>query len=443
MLSINYLLLFLTIICVEITRKKSNLLDFLTYFHLNFVLFCVFPGFTLSKITGTLHGDSLTLQSNIQILIAVYLGYFLVLLGFYSKSAIKVAKKITIKQYSDHTILKISNYLLIFVGISVVIYSAQYGGFINAISQSAAIRSGKVESGSLVLFKTLFDGAEYSSYFLASLAFFSIKSKKNVILYLKLGLSIILSLMTMLMKSSRASIVRYFIGFALAYIIYKKKIPWVSMTIFIVIAMAVVLYGDPLFASLSSIPNGYDSFVADFSQRLAVETNHNAGDSFEYELVEKFDHPIQSLDTAFNNEYQFRWFSDFIFGFTSLLPSRLIPIKTPKNISYLNTFLSLGHNDWTRPPGFLALGIYSMSWMGLVIICFCYGWLGCCLQTILSKDENNQPWISFLYVIIMNIWSHLITTGDPALVIRGNVVFLLSIFFIFSFSRKNHRMNDI
>jgi hypothetical protein len=433
MLSITYLLLFFTVIFVEIIRKKANLLDFLTFFHLLFILFYVFPGFSLSKTAESSSGFVLNFQSNLKILIAVYLGYFLVLVGFYSKSAIKFARKFYIKQFSDKKLIKISDFLLILAIVSILIYSAQYGGLINAISQSSAIRSGRIESGILVLFKNFFEGAEYASYFLASVVIFSKKTKNNPLLCSKLIFSIILTLVTALMKSSRASIIKYFIGFALVYIVYKNKIPWITLAIFVMISFAVILYGDPLFASLSSIPDGYDSFATEFSQRLEIEANKNTGNSSGHRLAEQFDHPLQSLDTAFNNEYQFRWFSDFIFSFTSLLPSRLIPIETPKNLSNLNTFLSLGHNDWTRPPGLFAVGIYSMSWMGLITVSFCYGWLGRFLQTVLIKAQNNHSWISFLYVTILGIWSEAINNGDPALVVRGNALFFLVVIFIFSF----------
>lgn len=434
MLSVTYLFLFFAIIFIEITRTKANLLDFLTFFHLLFILFYILPGFSLSKMAESPNGLLFDFQSNLQIVIAVYLGYFLVLIGFYSKSSIKFASKVYVKQFSDKTLIKIANFLLILAGISVLIYSAQYGGFMKAFSQSSAIRAGRVESGSLVLFRNFFEGAEYASYFLASVVFFSRKTKNNLILYSKLIFSIILTLMTTLLRSSRATIIKYFIGFALVYIIYKKKIPWITLAIFGVISLAVILYGDPLFASLSHIPDGYDSFTTEFSQRLEAEANESTGESSGYELAGEFDHPLQSLDTTFNNEYQFRWFSDFIFSFTGLLPSRLIPIETPKNLSNLNTFLSLGHNDWTRPPGLFAVGIYSMSWMGLVIVSFCYGWLGRFLQTVLLKAQNNHAWVSFLYVTILGIWSEFINNGDPALVVKGNALFFLLILFVFSLS---------
>jgi oligosaccharide repeat unit polymerase len=438
MLSTTYLLLFIFIVCIEVTRKKSNILDFLLFFHISFVIFYIFPGFVLSKLAESSSSHSFYFQSNLQVLFAIYLGYFLVLIGFYSSSAIKLSKKIEIKKYNNKTIIKFANYLIIFAIISILIYSAQYGGFLKAISQSAAIRSGRVEGGSLVLFKKLFPCAEYASYLLASLVFFSQKNKNNGVLLFKFFLSIILSVITMLMKSSRSSIIRYFVSFILAYIIYRKKIPWISIIIGVILSIAVIQYGDPLFASLSSIPDGYDSFMADFSNRLEFQASESSGSYLEDDLTGDFSYPLYSLDTAFNNQYELRLFSDFIIGFATLFPERLIPIKTPDGVSYLNTFLFYGHNNVNFPPGFLALGIYSMSWMGLVMICLFYGWLGRYMQTVLSQDKNNHPWISFLYVIIMNMWSGLLSSGDPEIVVQGNTVFVLSIFFIFSFSPKKN-----
>ncbi len=436
MLSVTYLLLLLAIIVIEITRKKANLLDFLTLFNLTFALFYVFPGFQLFKIAESSGSYSLTFQSNLQILIAIYLGYFLVLIGFYSQSAIKQAKKIYVKQFSDQKLIKIARFLLIFGGISCIIYSAQYGGLSNAISQSSAIRSGNVESGSLVLFKNFFDCAEYASYLFASLIFFSPKTKNSAMLYLQFVSSIVLTLLTLLMKSSRSSIIRYLIAFILGYIIYRKKIPWLFISIGVIFSLAVIFYGDPFFSSLSSIPEGYDSFVEDFSSRLESQANESTEGSSEASFSEDFAYTLLSLDTSFNNQYQYRWFSDFIFGFTTLVPERLIPIETPKSVVYLNTYLGLGHNEWSLPPGLLALGIYSMSWTGLVTLCFSFGWVGRYLQTILTQDKNNQPWIAFLYVVIMNIWLGLISGGSPGTSIKGNAVFFLTFFFLFSVSSK-------
>ncbi|NEO11010.1 MULTISPECIES: O-antigen polymerase [unclassified Moorena] len=436
MLSITYLLLFFAVVFVETTRKKANLLDFLTFFNLNFVLFYIFPGFIFSRIAESPSSYAFDFQSNLQIVISIYLGYFLVLIGFYSKSSTQLAKIIYIRKTNEKKLIKIAIFFIVFSFFSVLIYSAQYGGFSNALSQSSAIRSGLVEGGSLVLFKNFFDCAEYASYLFASLAFFGKNTKNKLILYLFLGLSIALTVITILLKSSRSSIIRYFISFVLAYIIERQKFPWLSIIIGVFFAIAVILYGDPFFASLSSIPEGYDSFIGNFSSRLEHQASTSTESNFEEDLAGDFSYTLKSLDTSFNNEYEFQWFSDFIFGFMTLIPERLIPIETPQSVTSINTFLAFGHNEWSFIPGFLALGIYSMSWMGLIMLCISYGWLGRYLQTILTKDKNYPPWVSFLYVVVMNVWSSLLSGGNPGGIIKGSAVFFLSIIFIFYVSKR-------
>ena len=215
---------------------------------------------------------------------------------------------------------------------------------------------------------------------------------------------------------------------------------WLFIIICSILGVLVILYGDPLFASLSSLPEGYDSFAEEFSRRLDSQHDVSAGLYSEDDLAGDFSYTLDSLSSAFNGGYEFRYFSDFILGFFSLVPQRLIPIETPEKIAELNTYLALGHNDFTMPPGILALGIYSMSWLGLAIICFFFGWSGRYLQSILEKHKcHSQPWVSFLYIVVMSIWSELISSGDPALVIRGNSVFFLSFFLIFYFPKRKTR----
>jgi hypothetical protein len=92
MVALTYLGLLGFMLFIEIIRKKTGNLDFLSLAHFMFSLSYVIPGFLLEANFGNSSSDmtlnGLNYTSNIQTIFAVFIGYFLVLIGFYAKSAI-------------------------------------------------------------------------------------------------------------------------------------------------------------------------------------------------------------------------------------------------------------------------------------------------------------------------------------------------------------------
>ena len=228
-------------------------------------------------------------------------------------------------------------------------------------------------------------------------------------------LSVIVAVLAVIITGGRGYFISYFLGFYLLYSLKNKRISWVFIAICACLAYLFLLYGKSFFFSLTALIDGYDAFTEKLLASL--DSNKNSSDGFNfYKILSNFSYTIFSLDAAFTKNFQMRWFADFIYGFLSLLPDSLTGIEPPESVAEYNTRLIVGHNDYQIPAGFLAFGIYSMWWPGLVIVCFTYGWIGRYLQTILEKQIHNIFWLPCIYVVVALIWMDFMSSDPPTFV---------------------------
>lgn len=432
MLAPAYLGLIVFIIFFEIYRKKSTVIDFLSLFNLGFIFIYPLSAFLLEYDFGEsrskLMFNSELYKTSIEAAIAIFAGYFIVVLGFYSTSSQKLANKITIRSCTDKTLIIYAISLLIFSGISIQIYSSQYGGIDEALSNTMLIRSNVLESGSLVFFKHFVLFCNFSSYLIAALLFKSTSIKSRTFLWIILVISVIVSMLSFTLTAGRSNIIKYFITFLLAYITQHQKITFQTFNKSIPLLFAFVffiIYGRTFFAVTGKITQGFDAVVDSFNYSVYEES-----DRFDfYEFIGNFIYPFHSLNAALTKEYQWRLFIDIFYGIIAFLPEKLLNVTNlPKSISSDNTAYIVGTVDYGIPPGLLAFGIYSMSWFGLIILCFFYGWIARYLQTILSNHLQKISWIGFIYVITIQVWLDFTFAGDFEVLLIGNLWFFLASF---------------
>ncbi len=204
--------------------------------------------------------------------------------------------------------------------------------------------------------------------------------------------------------------------------------------LFIFIITLFLLYGKAFFFSLTAIPDGFVAVVETFVN--AIESQPDSEGFSLYKLMGNFSYPVNSLDVAFEKIYQERFFLDWIYGFVSFIPQRLINLNLPPRSAAVNTEYLVGPVTYSIPPGFLAFSIYSMSWPGLIILCWVYGWIGRYLQTILINHMNQIYWIPFLFVLTFVTWADYQPSGDPEIFLKAYFWFFASsIILIFVLSR--------
>lgn len=433
MLVLISILLILFIIVFEVKRKKLYKIDFLTIFNLFFVVY--YPiSFIFIKIEDLYFNNNSDLELEFKVVIAFIMGYLSLILGFNSKKADLLGNNIKItpnKSYNFYIITGIG--LVLLSVISIFIYSSQYGGISNAISYASAIRGGFVEGGSLVFFKRFILASQYASFILAAILFFNKKQKRDVLLYFIFIISVIVTIFGFLISASRGNIILYVLIFFLVFTIKYKKIKISNVLPLAIMTPFILAIGDALFLSLRSLNTSQSSFISTLIQNLTINSNDSPIEMKIFNLMHNFQHRIDSLKAAIINTgyYDYRLFSDWIYGFLSYLPERLINISVPETIAYLNTYYLIGQFKSTIPPGIIALNYYSLGWIGIVVGSFLTGILGRFIQSLLQNGlRNNQDtWFIFFYILVGYAWGSGIQSGEPRVFFQQ--FFLLFVIFIY------------
>lgn len=406
MLSIAYLGLILFIVIFELTRRKDTLFDFLSLFHLFFILLYPLPGFFITSLASNYevfdpHVIKLSvydIQYSIQVPIAIFTTYFLVIFGYYSPSAFKYGSIINITSRSNRTFWIITAGIFFLGILAVYIYSSQYGGIVEAIANANFIRTGSVERKALGFFIRLVYFNFFAAYLIASWLFVKKNQRKNIFLWLLFTLVMFSSLVSAFLVSARATMILAFSNFYLAYILYKRKLALPILIPVLIVVILFIVYGKIFFYSLSGFSKGgYIEFITRFNQ--AINESNEQG-SFMISLVKIFSYGFTSLYAASKEYYPLRLLADWIYGIGSFLPDRLLKVTVPDTVSTYNTQFLAGDTDYEIPAGFIASCIYSWSWVGVTVFSFAYGWLGRYLQTIIHRHLYKIFWFPFLYAAI-------------------------------------------
>ncbi|WP_321327969.1 hypothetical protein [uncultured Ilyobacter sp.] len=204
-----------------------------------------------------------------------------------------------------------------------------------------------------------------------------------------------------------------------------------------VVGLFVLLYGDAIFSNLKYLPDG------------PMELLHNIQNSIKYNdinikntiygILGNFQLSALSLNVAFDviNDYNFsyRFFSDVIYGFLSLIPEVLTGISVPETIAYHNTYYIKGEFISNIPPGMLGFAIYSMGWAGLFLFSYIWGWIGSFINRLLSNNMDNHYWIYPLYVLTAMDWS-IASSGEPRLFFQSKFILLVIAYYLLFVSNK-------
>lgn len=443
MLVIIYFGLICFIGVFELIRPKVNSFDFLTFFNIIFCVSYPLPGLLLTitninNLTSSILLGTIIDLNNAQVPVAIFLTYFIGIIGFYSQSAQRVAQKIVIEnRCKDNTIILYTLILLLISCISIQIYSSQHGGLLSALSNAALIRAEVMEAGSLSFFKRFIFLSLFAGYLSASLLFIKQINNKRVRLYIIFLCSMITFLLSFLMIATRAVLLRTVITFYLVYVLCRGKTSLKFMTIFIVSSSLFVFYGKEIFGSLTALPDGFDAVVDKFQYFL--DTKEKTEFSLT-ELKSEFTFPFTSIYAALNTVYEMRFLNDWVYGFASFIPDKLLydlmHIEVPPTVSYYNTYYLVKSNEYEIPSGFISSCLYSLSWPGIIIFSFSYGWLGRWIQSVLINHIEQIYWIPFIYVTGGLVWADFLPYADPKILLHTHFWFFISTLILFALATK-------
>ncbi|MGL4863594.1 MAG: hypothetical protein ACRC4T_10805 [Cetobacterium sp.] len=378
-----YILLVLSIISVEIKRKKKGNFDMLSAFNLFYLVFYGISGICMNlyKILDINFKYEQHFEMNTPTYFIVIF-YFVFLLGYLYKIKIRI----NIKSFDNVNISKVNIIFLVILIIFIVLYSSGYGGIMKTIEYSNMIRSGHLISHKFSFLQRFFSLAP-----LISCTYYVMyKYQNKSILYFQIAN--IITIISLLMINGRALILYYIINLVIIDMNFSKKNlkKYLKLLILIIFTYLLIKYGKRAFTAISLLLQGdIDKYLSKLNE-LNLKKSRN--------LIENFTHTIISTEMALKSEFRRFYLSDFISAIFSLIPG--VEGFTGE-ISYDNTFFILGiSNNRSMPPGIVASFIYYYGIYLVFPVAFIYGlfWgaVDKIFRRIYTKNINLYP--LYLYI---------------------------------------------
>ncbi|MFW6016196.1 MAG: O-antigen polymerase [bacterium] len=438
MLLLFYVFLFFYIIFFEFFRKKDNKFDYLTIFNIFFISYYIFPAIMilieLNEYTNR-YIQRYNVDYNFEYSmtwIIIVMAYFFVVLGFYLVPKYVPSNKSTFIRVipNEERFKKRITMVLIIVGtISLIIYAMNFGGIKQLFLYSNAIRNATVESNnpSLEFFRRLIPAYMIASYFFYS----SYLENKNIV---KLLIAVILASIWFFIHAGRAAILTYvIILFLIMLFNNKKKISIIKLWKVGILSILGINYLRPLFMSMQHLDKGFNEFIEAFtnyasSGRYLMRSIQD----FIFMLSDSFSHMYISLETSVrvvnSGVHNINFFYDFLIAIISLIPSVLLPFEKPYSIASYNTMYITGYFQSQIPPGGVAFGYYSLSWIGVIMFSLFVGIIGKKISNYFISFQSNFG--NTLYVVCMFLWVELFFNGEPRHTLQRNFVLIVLLLFI-------------
>ena len=445
-----YCVLGVIIVISELFRKKERIFDYFTFFNIYFIAYYILPS-AVSNLDANYHSRYSAYvdysHGSIYGFIMVLIAYLCVAIGYLCP--ISIGKMVTWKknkykrsiQTEDKFFFILTMSLIIIGGISFIAYSYLYGGIKNTLINSALIRDHAVQavtdSGSIEFIKRFVICLQYAGY-LVYIRYLSGKTNK-----LLLVLGMMAALIQLIVHAGRSAILTFVLILIITYYeTTNKKIKfrtWVMMGIGVSVGILVLR---PLLVSLSSLNQGFDVFVSEFSRRINnPSTAKNGNDSFQ-QVVYNLEHKYVSLETAIKatstGAYKYDFFRDIFAALVAIFPSAILPFIKPNSIDYYNTRLIVGEaSTGAIPPGGVAMGYYAMGVLGVIIFSLFTGITG--KRAEIYFDSFDSKYIKVLKMVNMFVWCDFFINGELREWTLRYFVYIIMMLVIIISSKKTRR----
>lgn len=358
---------------------------------------------------------------------------FLVLLFFLSlyigsSFAKNIKYKISIEN-NEILSVKIGFYLLCIGLICLIFYIYSYGGLSYFLQNMSSIRSGTADvKNYFAAFINIF--TKYISLsFLILYAVFLKQKNKSINFLLLFYFSLFFSLVSLYFSAGRENGIAFLISTIVVYLVVKKKIPKIYAIFAASLAFFYIVFGKIFLFALNNENFDAATFVDD--QFLDVISNS-------YNMVmSEFTHQYLSLLNFLNNNYDYRFFGDYIYWL--LKPLKLMGIDIPDSISYYNTYIIYGVWDSEIPPGAVAFGYISLGSAGVALHGLILGFIFKSIDRIFRVSEFESSILIGFYAMLVTSFTYLLSNSDPALFVQGRISQFVFFFFLLVFLRAKFK----
>lgn len=353
--------------------------------------------------------------SGVQLVIAeaiALVGYFFLLVGFYVGGRIKVANqaaeliraRFAGTSGDDASRWLLCGNLLFGIGfVSLVKYTIEIGGLWNLLTWGMLYRSRPMPTdSSWVFLKNVVLVTGPASLFYYAWA----QLRGGFWRWAMFAFALLVALLALFHHGGRLQLFLFVFTFPIAAAIMGRGVRiGHAIMVFLVGGVFVFLGKEILFLVYN--PAAVSRGVENISENLA---------SAMYRVTLEFAFPYLTLAKV--TEYVpfvegYRWFSDFYYGFVSLLPQRVTGGELPRTVS--NVVLEM--ENAPNPADLLSFGYFSLGIPGCFLLAFAFGVVSWFVERALSRPVNRMH--AVLCVSWILFWGFRLMYGDPSLVIIG------------------------
>ena len=358
------------------------------------------------------------------------IGYISILVGYYgSKNFIEFIfslKKLYLNKEMTEKKPCIGMTSLVILGIafgtigllSLMVYAKGAGGFLELIKYSAYFRSNPVVSKAAFL-KNIAPFVLVSSFFFYAVTMLAETKKQKIFSKILFSFSFIFSLLVLFVQAGRLNLISYIMLFFIVGFIKNNKINWKVVIIGSVFFITIVLLGKELFHILIN-----PDLV--LNKIKTVDEGHK---SVMLGVMSEFYFPIFTLANTIYvvpKIISFRYLQDLWLAVAYLLPQRLLELKLPDPIAFINTHQFVAKGG--IPVDLLSVGYFSLGIIGVLILTFIYGATLRLFEKLFSPDQKHiflvfrVAWMFFLSFRVMY--------GDPQVALKNCFYLLFGTFSI-------------
>lgn len=325
-------------------------------------------------------------------------------------------------------LLRILAYFLsVFSFISLFIYINGFGGLINAVFYANSVRTGYFRVSYLGTIDFLFFKRFIFLALIPILVYLSEANYRKILdkIVLFLFPAFTLIVLYLLLNRGRQKVIDFILIIVFASLLKKKIIfnRWLLIGVFSSILLLSALNVFFYIRSFEDIPT-----LLTGKQGVLKLSDYYS----------EFAHPLLSLNKAVTKNYDYYYFTDYLYGiYGSFFPfsNRIIG----KEIVYLNTHFTMNRYESTVPPGIIASGYYNLGVFGVIITAILLGFLIKKLDSFFISFIKAKRGYIFFYAYTIIFSFTIIRTGIPRFYLYDIVFvsFLLLLFLSFQFKKTN------
>jgi oligosaccharide repeat unit polymerase len=434
-ITLLYGLTIFLIFIYEIKRKKTSVIDGITFFNIWFLIVYLFIPLITLKEPFFLNPYFIDLAYESEMLhfyayILIMLFYITVILVFNLSKKIKYGFNFLPKREMNYNRLSILLFIISLIGF--LIFIIGYGGFSNVLANVNTIRSGVYERNTIAAIGRMF--TNYSVVILL-ISFLIIKRKGPSESKLTAKFWFLISLVTTFiftaLSGGRGGFLFPILQLYFIKVLDDRKWEFKKILLFVPFLFFFLIYGKFIFAHI------------DKGVIFVYEYIINDMESIEYTVksfLANFTHPYYSLVVAINKV-----------GVSENPIFFLNPLNTIKffmnlfgfpyvgTISHINTLYILGIYDSNIPPGIVGLAYYNFLFPGIIITAGIFGFILGAVEKIFYHLKDKIFGI-VCYSILIDFLAQFTFNGDLRVFImqRGALLILIVIILInnVKFSRK-------